>query len=521
MTDERLIEVKSRAATEFFKIPGVTGVGLGARERDGRRTGELVIKVYVRQKRPPEELTPGETLPPRFEGIGVDVGVLGDPKPEMGTPLPPEAPMGSEKKAESETDTTRYNPLIGGASIQADLPGKGPGTAGSIWRDVPDPATPNAPAKKVWLLTNYHVLALPQPVGGPRTPPAARRPPVGTRVGHPASTDPAAKRLSNLIGTYTGLGDKEDLRDAALVELDRGTKYRAEIKCIGVISSETYAIDPLKDLLLPKPYPVRKYGTRTRLTGGTVEAVHMRLNNETIDHTNLMLISPNPNPEVKPGKRVFFADEGDSGAAIVNDDNKIVALHALGVDAAPNLHKSYSFPIVDVVKRFDEVDHVKIQPATAVEVGFVQEVPPATPFAPPHGLEHVMAGAASETGALARVDADLVGSEAGRRLRALWADHHAELLDLVRHRRRVAATWQRGGGPVILHTLIRMAADPAVAMPATINGVPPMDRLANLHAVFHANASPELRRALDHALAAVPDPATLTYDQLLAAIATR
>jgi hypothetical protein len=66
-----------------------------------------------------------------------------------------------------------------------------------------------------------------------------------------------------------------------------------------------------------------------------------------------------------------------------------------------------------------------------------------------------------------------------------------------------------------------MAADPALAMPATVNGVPPMDCLANIHAVFHANASPELRRALDRALSALPDPADLTYDQLLAAIATR
>ena len=49
MTDERLIAVKMRAAAEFRKIPGVTGVGLGGRERDGRPTGELVIKVFVRQ----------------------------------------------------------------------------------------------------------------------------------------------------------------------------------------------------------------------------------------------------------------------------------------------------------------------------------------------------------------------------------------------------------------------------------------------------------------------------------------
>ena len=502
MTDERLIAVKMRAAAEFRKIPGVTGVGLGGRERDGRPTGELVIKVFVRQKRPPGELTPGEMLPPQFEGIGVDVSILGEAHQEMASPLPPEAPEGKPQVPENDLDKTKYRPLIGGALIQSKLQGTSAGTGGSFWVNTDDPT-------KVYVLTNYHVISS---IDNPKAP-------IGTLVSQPLAIQPPATGLDPRIGTFAG-GDRQPPRDAALVQLDPGTEYYAEIHCMGVISPTTHDIDPAMDLVLPTPYPVRKYGARTGLTGGTVEAVLVEKTVDGVHRTNVTVTKPNASPEVKADQTLYFNDHGDSGAALVNDGNQIVALHFAGDDTTPHVHKGLAIPIKDVIDRFAAAEGIKIQPATADRNGQVQKVPPA-PHAPPRGLDRVMASALPDARALARVDVDLAASEAGRRLRALWADHHAELLDLVEHRRRVTLAWQRGGGPVILHTLLRMAADPALAMPATINGEPPMRRIATLHAVLHANASPGLRHALDRALAAVPDPATLTYDQLLAAIATR
>src|SRR5262249_58525684 len=96
----------------------------------------------------------------------------------------------------------------------------------------------------------------------------------------------------------------------------------------------------------------------------------------------------------------------------------------------------------DVIDRFAAAEGIKIQPATADRNGQVQKVPPAAPHAPPRGLDRVMASALPDARALARVDVDLAASEAGRRLRALWADHHAELLDLVEHRRPAPPAWQ-------------------------------------------------------------------------------
>jgi hypothetical protein len=48
---ERLIEFKERVARQLMSLPRVTGAGIGGRERDGRPTGEIVIKVLVARKR--------------------------------------------------------------------------------------------------------------------------------------------------------------------------------------------------------------------------------------------------------------------------------------------------------------------------------------------------------------------------------------------------------------------------------------------------------------------------------------
>lgn len=506
MPDERLLAIKDRAAAEFFKIPGVTGVGLGGRERDGRPTGELVIKVFVRQKRPAEELTPGETLPQQFEGIGVDVSVLGDTHLEMSDPVPlvSPPPSGSPATSEYDTDDKRYRPLKGGGRVQVALAGSGLGTGGSLWRHTTD-------ASKRYLLTNFHVVS----ATGGAAPVAGT-----TRLGQPTNQSAPTKCCSDIVGTFAG-GGRDTVRDAALVQLDPGTQYVAEVRGIGFITG-TYDIDPTTDLVLPTPYPVRKYGARTRLTGGTVESVNTTHTTDGITRTNVIVVKPNPNELVPDTETLYFNDRGDSGSAIVNDDHKIVALHFAGDDTTPHVHKGLELPIKDIVQRFNDVEHIPIAPETATQHGDVRTVPGAQPVAPARELERTLTGALPSYGtALTRFGTDLTGTAGGRDLRALWLDHHQELLDLVDRRRRVTIAWHRGGGPALLQTLIRMSADPALAMPATVNGEPPMRRLAGIHAVFRANASPELRAALDRALAAVPDPAGLTYDQIMAALATR
>ena len=133
MADEELIELKERAAAEFLRVPGVTAVGLGGRERDGRPTGEVVLKVFVERKRPAAELTPGQLLPPEFEGLGVDVVELPEPSLEDGMP---EAEAARHRnparpaRAQSDLDQHRV-PAAHGRRAASRSPRAEPGSARS------------------------------------------------------------------------------------------------------------------------------------------------------------------------------------------------------------------------------------------------------------------------------------------------------------------------------------------------------------------------------------------------------
>jgi hypothetical protein len=501
MADDRLVAVKDRAAAVFLKIPGVTAVGLGGRERDGRPTGEVVLKVFVERKRPAEELTPGETLPPRFEGVGVDVVEMPEGREETAPAVAPPQQPGSPLTSDNATDATKYRPLQGGGRIQVALNGSGFGTLGCLLKNTAD-------ANKIYALTNYHVVVA---ATGGATPVANT-----TRLGQPTDQAAPTKCCSDIIGTFVA-GGKDTIRDAALIQLDPGSQWLAEIAEIGPVAG-THTVTVAE--AAPLDYQVRKRGARTRLTGGIVESVNATDTTAGITRTNVMIVKPNPNAGIPAGKPVFFSDQGDSGSAVVNAANEVVALHFAGATAG-TLHKGKELPIADITKRFNDVDNLTVEVATASQNGVVNTVPGAQPLAPPRELAPMLIGTPPAATALDRLGADLNTSAAGRQVRALWLDHHEEILELVNHRRRVTIAWHRGGGPALMQTFIRMAADPTLAMPATVNGEPPMRRIERIHAVLHANASPGLRGALDQALAALPDPAALTYDQVLAALAAR
>jgi hypothetical protein len=498
MPDDHLLAVKSRAAAQFLTMPGVTAVGLGGRERGGRPTGEVVLKVFVARKRPAAELAPGQELPRQFEGVGVDVCEMPEARLEVAAagpavaPAPPVLPPqpGSPGTADSDTDDDRLRPVRGGLRVQVALSGSGYGTLGCLLTNTAD-------ATKVYALTNYHVVVA---ATGGATPVANT-----TRLGQPTEQSAPTKCCSDLIGTFVA-GGRDTLRDAALIQLDPGTEWLAEVTDIGPLAG----IHPVTlPEVTPLTYQVRKRGARTRLTGGIVESINTTDTTDGITRHNVMVVKPNPNAAVRPGRTLFFSDHGDSGSVVVNDSNEVVALHFAG-SATGAVHKGLELPITDIIAQFQAVDHLSVAVATATKNGDTRTVPdaPAAPHAATSGLTPAFAAMLPPaTGALARLGTDLGASAGGHELRSLWLDHHAELLDLVSYRRRVTIAWHRGGGPALLHTMIRMAADPELTMPVTVNGEPPMRRLEQIHAVLHANASPALRGALDRALAALPDPA--------------
>jgi hypothetical protein len=511
MPDERLLELKARAAERFMAMPGVTGVGLGGRIRAGVFTGEPVLKVFVERKRPPADLAPGAALPADFEGVGVDVGEMAAPVLHGGLQAdeaPPFVPLavGSPPTTEADTDFKRYPHLIGGINLLPATPGGWYGTLGCLLCHATDP-------NKVYAITAFHLFARtaadPQPVVGV------------TRVGHPKAKTSPTKCCSHLIGTYAG-GGADEIRDAALILLDQGTEWLAESLEVGVVTG-THTVSAAE--AAAEPYQIVKRGANTRKTGGFVMSVnHTATTKEGITRDNLMVVTPFPyiDPQDRPN---FFAADGDSGAAYLNVKGEVVALHLAGAPGGL-IHNGYGIPIEATLAEFADStkENLPLKVATATQLNQVRtkcdKAPTFTPTLTPAELPPP-GGLPTYQEVFGQVGADLDDSATGRRLVDLWLNHHEELLALVNGNRRVTVAWRRGGGPALLQTFARVVADPALAVPYTINGEPPADRLERVYAAFHAAASPELRGALDQVRADLPDPAGLTYPQILAALAAR
>jgi len=504
-------EIKDRAARRLLALPGVLLVGLGSKEVGDQPTGELAIKVFVRVKRPPEQIPAAELIPAEIEGLPTDVVQTGEIRPVDEPPgcfdIPPIV----------DIDNARYRPLTGGGQIRPQN-SELAGTMGCFLVDINDPSL-----SKVYGLTCYHVLAVPD----------VPAPVVGqSRVGQPLGKLNNMGCWSDLIGTFAG-GGMTDFSDEAVIQLDPGTQWLAEIQDIGIVTGVAPRLTEAQ--ATSQTYNVRKRGIRTLLTGGVVRAYEATGGGGD----NLLAIKPNPDPLAPFPNAVFFAFEGDSGAAVVNDASEIVGLVIRRDDAG----NGYAWPIQDVLGRLKYTYHLPVglvvYPASAA--GQVHTVPGATmvavppelapalrsgdavgpasypaPAAPPPGWSPVPVPLSAAPAAL---EEDLSRSSAGRLMLRMWREHQSELLTLINTNRRVAMSWHRSGASSLVQVLARMLVHPDLALPATVHGQPIRSCLQRMEATLGRYATPNLERDLAQLSSALPELGGLTYRQIIEALA--
>lgn len=90
----------------------------------------------------------------------------------------------------------------------------------------------------------------------------------------------------------------------------------------------------------------------------------------------------------------------------------------------------------------------------------------------------------------------LQGSEAGRRVIEIFAQHGEEVIDLVNQNRRVGVTWQRCHGPVFIQTMLKQGLGDETRIPRSIDGVTLSDLLLRMGDALQQNGSPELKRQI-------------------------
>ncbi|CCQ90847.1 hypothetical protein NITGR_430014 [Nitrospina gracilis 3/211] len=492
-------EVKNRCKEEILRLPGVHGIAIGFKMKGNALLPTLCIQVYVRHKRPNAEIPREEQIPAEIDGVPTDVIASG----------PVETLLDDEDCPNINQDTNSYRPLRGGVQIQAR--GGGKGTLACVVR------TRETPPRDV-MLTNEHVL-----YSGTATGPSCSGCTAGSAVGQP--TWSSSNKLGNILK-----GKTSALVDGAISSLDPGTQWQAEIEDIGVIAgTEHVTWEILEDRVMNGAglYPVKKRGAKTRLSEGVITAVNFEGTSTDVWGTHrqrfeqqIMIF-----PVGYETGNVCFSARGDSGSAVVNEDNKIVGL-LFGSNGITNTSTSVEYragvacPITNVLNEL-QVDLVFGQPAGHIftvpepvseSVALASEAVPSPAPASMTEEEHVLLRE--------RVQNDIAQIEGGRAYLSLFKIHENEVRVLVNTNKKVAALWRKHGGPVLLHHLIRAAQFPGRSLPQAIGKQSWRESVHKISETFQKHGSERLRQDIDRARDLFASLGGRTYPQILERLET-
>lgn len=473
MDQKELAALHAEAEAELKKIPGVIGVGYGLKEVGGKTTDQISFRVYVKEKRKPEDLNPAEIIPKEYKGIPTDVVLVIQPKP-----------LHCE-------DLDQHSPLIGGISISNFKTNAsnqiGSGTLGCF-------ATLNGVSgpENVVLLSNNHVLASNGAVNG-------------DTIYQPRFIDnagtiniDAAQERRNPIGKIQNIGQQgpysytypsetaqDYFLDCAIAKLDIcisswcntncGVSYKNEIRGLNIGGNsklEDVARVAQSDLG-GSDYVVYKVGRRTSKTTGKV------IDTAAIDPSGgralyIEATQPDCNGEMK------FSDEGDSGSAIVNAQNKVVGLLYAGDSANPA--RTLACHIHPVMA------YLSITPITSAN-------PPVGPAGQTlNDVEGIFTGINHTT----EVRERFLNTRKGAEIYQQILDHRQEVIALVNHRRPVTVAWHRSKGPTFLAHFVNNARDPAHIIPFEVEGITRDQMIRRMAEVLTQQGSESLQQVIRH-----------------------
>ena len=474
MNQEELARLHREAQEVLGRYPGVVGVAYGEKRRGGEPTGEVGFCVYVREKKPLDQLTPEETLPTEYQGIPVDV----DPGPEM-TPL-----------AECH-DRDTHSPLIGGITITNLRPAANGnfdyGTLGFF-------ATLNGvdPPENVVAVTNRHVvMAEGASVGDtiyqqPKTALPDGQLAIDITVRNPIGKIENEGAEKNVTFAYPNGSAGDYYVDCASVRINISMSSWCDTNCGKSIRNEIRGLNVLDgtaiadvgrvvqdDIKPDKPYTVVKVGARSSRTEARVSRVGVPL--PSVGGKNVIEITATAN---NCEGNLMFADHGDSGSALINDQGKLIGLvFAVDKNNPVITYACHIHPVLDLLKITE----------------ITNQHPPDSRVTR-SDAELVVDGRPSQVRALRE---KLLATAEGRRIASLFEEHRHEVVRLVNTNRRVLIAWRRNQGPAFLNRAIANARDPAVAIPREIEAVDRGTLLRAMDRALTEHGSAALRAVID------------------------
>lgn len=282
---EAIIQKKQSEQDALLKLPGVTGVDVGYKYVNGKRTKNIAIRVMVAKKK--KIVSAKQRIPETIDGIKTDV------IERVIVPLVVRKPL---KDVAPTPDNKKYDPLQGGISIGPDRSINGYVFAGTLGCVVKDNST-----GEERLLSNFHVMAIDDSWKA------------GDAMDQPSLVDGGSS--SDKVGELTKAILSDHVDGALSTVNGRGTA--CTIVDIGDVKGT--AVPKLDDA-------VRKRGRTTLLTHGFVDAINGTVKIDYGDGIGTKTLSDQIGIRPDTKQNPMFSDHGDSGSVVVNANNEVVGL---------------------------------------------------------------------------------------------------------------------------------------------------------------------------------------------------
>jgi len=269
---EQLLRLLPEVRWRLRHIPGISSIGVGAKEVRGDVTFDMAYRIYVEQKLPNDDLPAAWRIPERIRGINTDVLL--------------------RSSTEMLTDGGKHRPLKGGSQVRNQhVEGDNDVLAGTIGCLV----RLDSPVQEICALSCEHVFM-------------AGQASVNVLVGQPRWIHSCCCCTFNQIGKVINF-QKNASVDCAIAQLD--TDIAQEVST-GNTVNDIVGIGTMAGVAQAVCFEaVRKRGRTTELTTGQVIDV--------IFENSQILVHPT-------GASPKFADRGDSGAVIVNSADRVIGL---------------------------------------------------------------------------------------------------------------------------------------------------------------------------------------------------
>jgi len=468
-SSEELNLLFRKAESHFKKFSGVLGVGFGFKEKSGKITENLAFRIYVETKKPLSEISDDEKIPGIFKGIKTDV-----------------IHSFNDKLLACE-DTQHHDPVVGGITITVDdiLFDSG-GTLGCLTTLHGESSKDN-----IGILSNKHVLdrGLNQNVYHPffnasgtsiediktrNEGVIAKMYNVGTQSNvnfhYPEDTDPTAHPyyLDCALARVT-------TSHSSCCPTNCGTKYNPVIEEIGPIKGvrriQASDIDPASPLI------VRKRGRRTGLTSGKVVEVNATYGSSNPKHGTILVEPLENNCE---GLRKF-ADHGDSGSVVVNENDEVIGL----LYSTPDVPGNSPFFGYGIVSHIHPVlDFLNTSIITTSDSGDQQR--------------YLLASKNSKVKSVNDLKDEFINkNEFCKELYEIFERYRGEVVQLVNHKRPVTILWHRHYGPQFVAHFVKNFNDPNHKVPSEIKNVSLNQLLLVMRKALREYGSKGLKEAID------------------------